>query len=230
MRLFELKGKHGRPPTRAGVAALEWSDDVELPRRDGSTIVIPTQRVEFFPLQKGRQFLVQAWRIGSTYGHHIPHLYFGGTAEAPFLVEIQPRVLTALQEGEDGFYQALKPGVVSDLERRFSSSTVRQGDWFAVPTPTDMGTKLLLDLALELGKERLLTLKTLDREEGVSLGGTRHTICSGWVGLGTQFPGRAVNVTFAEGVLKAPDHEARVLSGPHALFQTAHLVRPQEAD
>lgn len=229
MRLFELAGKHGKLPARAGLARLEWTDRrTNTPRRDGSTIILPLGAdVEFFPLSKRRQFLAHIWR--GEQGHQgwgptpeRAELYFGGTDEQPFLVQLQPEALQSLAQGEDGFFEALKPVDVRLIENAYGQPAVRQGDWFAVPLPLELSLKIMAGVLVATREPETLNLVPTTNG-GTPLNRTRHNLNGGWIGTRGRF-------LFGEGVLKAPDHEDKELSGPHALFQTAYLASPQQAD
>src|SRR3989338_2608130 len=128
MRLFEVEQKFGGLPKKAGVAVLDWKDGE--PTRDGKTINLPAyEEVQFFPLLDGVQLLLQIPR-----GERV-RAFFGGTDEQPFLVELEPSVIVSLRNGEDGFFNAIKPNGAKVLEEAFDTKAVRQGDWFAVPLP-----------------------------------------------------------------------------------------------
>lgn len=214
MRLFELNPL----PKKAGMAVLTWGKG--LPRRQEEKITIPEdEETQYFPLQNGEQFLIL------TPHDHIQRLYFGGTDERPFLVEMEPRVLLTLKQGEKGFYNALKPGGANFCEEKFGTKAVRQGDWFAVPIPLNWGSVHgLFGLFSENMDHKVVTKK----EKGIHIGGTRHLLVEGQ--LVTTSYDRFDCAGIAEGLLRAPDHEDKVLVGPHALFQTQHLKEPQKAD
>lgn len=233
MRVFQAKGEYYNPPKKAGVAILEWSQSVSTPSRDKKVIQLPSAGpVDFYPLLGGSQFLVSVWdkqHEGSVYHNNFrwtQSLYFGGTDEQPFLVQLDPKALDSLMNGEEAFFRALKPQSAATIEQKLGYVAKRQGDWFAVPFPPTTGIKSLLDV---LDNFELIDKSYPDfhlrptNAKGEAIGRTRHMIKNGWVGS-------ISSIVLAEGILTAPDHEDLELSGPHALFQTAHLVNPQKAD
>ncbi len=216
MRLFELE----QLPAKAGVATITWGKG--LPRREEAEITLPeAEETQFFPLQKGAQFLVVASR-GPNYDAR-ERLYFGGTDERPFLVEMNPQVLTSLKKGEAGFYDAIRPEGAQFAEKKFGTKAVRQGDWFAVPLPFKWNSVHgLLGLFTDDHKA------TSAGEKGIRIGGTRHQLIDGQAILLGHNPLRCMII--GEGLLRAPDHADKVLKGPHAFFQTQHLKEPEKAD
>lgn len=219
MRLFEVEQKFGGLPKKAGVAVLDWKGGD--PRRDGKTIKLPaSEEVQFFPLLDGVQFLIQ-----------IPNerrgrVFFGGTDEQPFLVELDPSVVASLRGGEEGFFNSIKPNGAKILEEAFDTKAVRQGDWFAVPLP--LSWKAACGMAALVEHNPMVIEPSNEKEQKVQLRGTRHTLI---VERCIRIGGNQLGCTLVgEGLLKAPDHEDRVLKGPHAFFQTAYLVDPQKAD
>ena len=218
MRLFELNPL----PKRAGMAALSWGKG--LPQRNEEEITLPEdEEVQYFPLQKGEQFLILALHKGDHEVVPSQRLYFGGTDERPFLVEMEPKVLLALKRGEKGFYNALKPEGVEFCEQKFGTKAVRQGDWFAVPIPLKWDSVHGL-LGLFSNDHKIVTKK----EKGIPIGGTRHLLIEGQC---VAFSYHHLGCTIiGEGLLRAPDHEDKILEGPHAFFQMKHLKKPIEAD
>ena len=217
MRLFELNPL----PKKAGVAVLSWGKG--LPRREGEEITLPEdEEVQYFPLRRGEQFLIVALQKGE-YGRQDQRLYFGGTDERPFLVEMQPQVLLAPKKGERGFYDAIKPEGAKFCEEKFGTKAVRQGDWFAVPIPLNWDSVHGL-LGLFSEDHKIVTKK----EKGIPVGGTRHLLIAGQC---VAFAYNHLGCTIiGEGLLRAPDHTDKVLEGPHAFFQTRHLREPTKAD
>ena len=213
MRLFELDSL----PKKAGLATLAW-DDGYMPSRIKEDIYLPKgDDVQYFPIKNGAQFLV-------TIGVQRTRLFFGGTDERPFLVEMNPDVLLGLKNVEKGFYDAIKPEGAKFCEKKFGKESIRQGDWFAVPIPLNFDTAHgLLDLFIQNNK-----FVTKNKNNGISIGGTRHLLIDGQLVVVDQNYLRCTGI--AEGLLRAPDHEDKVLKGPHALFQTRHLVDPKKAD
>lgn len=222
MRLFEVEQKFGGLPKKAGVAVLDWKGGE--PTRDGKTIKLPaSEEVQFFPLLDGVQFLLQ-----------IPgrerasaRAFFGGTDEQPFLVELQPSVVLSLHGGEEGFFNSIKPNGAKVLEEAFDTKAVRQGDWFAVPLQLSWKATCGMTALVEL--EPKVIEPSNEKEREVQLRGTRHNlIVERYISM--RGDNRLGCTLVGEGLLKAPDHKDRVLKGPHALFQTAHLIDPKAAD
>ena len=63
-------------------------------------------------------------------------IFFGGTDEQPFLVQLYQQSLEVLfKEGVKGFYQSLIPKKLLYLAKKFNLEFKRQGDIFAIPFP-----------------------------------------------------------------------------------------------
>ena len=217
MRLFELDSL----PEKAGVATIRWDKGIPL-RKEGEIRLPQDDDVQYFPLQRGAQFLVVV-PVRDDRGRTNPRLFFGGTDERPFLVEMNPDALLGLKKGELGFYDAIKPEGAKFCEEKFGTKAIRQGDWFAVPIPLNWGSVHGL-LGLFFPDHKVVTGK----EKGISIGGTRHLLIDGQ--LVTMPLNRFGCTAIAEGLLRAPDHKDKVLKGPYMLFQTRHLTEPQKAD
>lgn len=217
MRLFELDSL----PKKAGVATLAWNERAQIPSREEEEIRLPhDDNVQYFPLQRGVQFLVA---VPDNNGRQAMRLFFGGTDERPFLVEMNPDALLGLKKGEAGFYDAIKPEGAKYCEEKFGTKTIRQGDWFAVPIP--LNWKDVHGLLGLFCRDHKVVMK---KEKGIPIGGTRHLLVEGQ--LVTTSYNQLGCTGIAEGLLRAPDHEDKMLKGPHALFQTQHLKEPQKAD
>lgn len=166
-------------------------------------------------------------------------MFFGGTDENPFLVELDRSVMSVVQRipecGEDTFYQSLKPQRVKQLEGRLGVPAKRQGDIFAVPvgwTWEQLRTLAhLIDLTVIGGDGT--------KEETMQVFDTRHVLKGRWLEMVTyrvkyQVEYQRVEGTtttlFTEGTLEAPDHSPLVLDGVYVLVQADFLARPREAD
>lgn len=223
MRLFEMK----ELPAKAGLAVLEWDKGISRPERDESTIAAPRNAgVEFFALKEGVQFLLLITAVGSDQRQQ--GVYFGGTDEQPFLVELETEAFRAFIEGgEAGFFAALKPKLIKDIEQTYRGReaaerrTKRQGDIFAHALRWPWKGLILHHLKL-LGTE--LTL----RHAECALFGTRHD----FRGLLGEFklPETAVKALVGEGIVEAPDHSPLELKIPHVLAQASLLRNPKKAD
>jgi hypothetical protein len=221
MRLFEVEQKFGGLPKKAGIAVLDWKGRDAI--RNGGTIVLPNhEEVEFFPLLNGVQFLLKV-----SGRERAQQVFFGGTDEQPFLVELEERVIRSLRDGQDSFFNAIKPVGAKVLEDAFDTKAVRQGDWFAVPLP--LTWKATTGMAALVEYNPIVIEPSNEKERKMQLQETRHNlIVERYIQMRSN--NRLGCKLVAEGLLKAPDHKDRLLRGPHAFFQTAHLVNPQQAD
>ena len=225
MRLFEMK----ELPEKAGLAVLDWDNGVSRPQRDEKTIAVPRNGgVEFFPLKEGAQFLLLISDVGSWQRQGFRSVYFGGTDEQPFLVELEADAFAAFARGgETAFFTALKPKLIKDVEQTYRDQeaalrrTKRQGDIFAHALRWPW-KGLILHHLKQLGTE--VTLKHAD----VALFGTRHDF-RGFIGEFT-LPETGAKALVGEGVVEAPDHSPLELKGPHVLAQTNFLQDPKKAD
>jgi len=212
MRLFELeRTNRGKLPKTAGDAVLKWDEDCKTPSRKDEVITLPAgHSVEMFSLLDGAQFLLD---VDS-------RVFFGGTDERPFLVELDNRIMKHFGGDELQLFNALKPGPVKMLEKSFGVEAKRQGDWFAVPLLMSWDKVVAMLKFFSLFSE-----KYLRHNVKFSLGGTRHIFHgTGYWGLNVAWS------AIGSGVLVAPDHEDLVLKEPHALFQTSYLANPKEAE
>ena len=213
MYIFEMKGKL---PTRADKASLGWDRTQSQPSRDGKTITLPWEDKDFyFPLREGKQFLFASKRRSES-------VWFGGTDEEPFLVEMQRQALDAYVNtsgSEQDFYRALVPERVLEMAQENHESYRRQGDIFA--------TRFCSEPYFEKSISRLAHCKVTEGETRIL--GTRH-----------QGRGRCIifdphatspsNILF-KGVIEAPDHAPlRLEDGFYLLGQTRHIVQPTQAD
>lgn len=211
MRLIEL-GK--QRPKKAGRATLEY-EDCRSPFRRRTHIVIPDKgEVELLQLQENwNQFLAI---VGN-------HIYFGGTDENPFLVEMDSRCLDYLWRGNpEGFYQAIIPQTIAELVKRFGGEYKRQGDIFAWPVPFTW-EEIMKATEIVQGEFANLT-----ESQKTQVFGTRHILVGFGLASSTLLLGKRYQVV--EGVLTAPDHSPKELKGPHILAQTELLHSPKEAD
>lgn len=214
MRLFEMK----TVPKKAGLAIIKFGrkDGVHktLPFRENTDIVLPDDpELEFFPLMNGEQFLLHLVNGED---------WFGGTDERPFLVRLDEEPFQAFrEEGENSFYAALKPKVITEFERTFQVASKRQGDIFAVPIPFTWN---------EIQAASLLCLGTKQEPQSVKsqpMFETRHKL-DGLYGEKILMFGKFFS--FVEGVLEAPDHSSLTLSGIHMIAQAQNLYNPRLAD
>lgn len=210
MYLFEMKKK----PATADKAKLEWdrewSNDRTLPRRDGDVIWMPFHGESlYFPLRGGKQFLVKpATREG---------VWFGGTDEEPFLVEMEVAVLDAyIKSGgsEEAFYKSLIPDEIWKLSHETSVPYKRQGDIFAARFCGEQYFEKRLESVLGVGfKEgdfRLLNTRHIGAGKGVRLTNGR--------------------VLF-KGKVEAVDHAPLDLSDAiYLIGQTKYLINPTHAE
>jgi hypothetical protein len=98
MYLFEMQDL----PKKADKALLEWDNATLIPIREKNRIAMPRNPTNiYYPLQNGRQFLMKTKIAGGG-------VWFGGTDEEPFLVEMNKEVLDFYidSEGkEQSFYR-----------------------------------------------------------------------------------------------------------------------------
>ena len=224
MRLVEF-GK--TLPKKAGVVALKFTKNERVPKRKEAEIVIPDHgEVEFFPLSNGDQFLLA---LGNDEGG----AWFGGTDENPFLSHLSFTSLEVFhKDGEDAFYQWLKPKGVIKLEEGFRVRAKRQGDFFFVPSPLSFEEwEALADC-----NGALRSYCEYKRESSLRLIGTRHVLQGR--ALRTQTisaqDGKwrsarpscydepeiwSHDLFLVSGVVTAPDHKPLELKEPHFVFQ-----------
>lgn len=218
MKLSEMK----RLPKKAGRATLVFID-VNQPNRIQDRILLPKNpEAEFFLLQRRRQFLYREYSQSSL------GIWFGGTDENPFLVQVGKEAFNAFKiRGEKGFYEALKPEVIKAIEKRFNLTSNRQGDIWAAPLPSYSWHKVNFIALLCSGEP---TEPQSIKSE--SIFGTRHRL----TGLYVDPVDKLLRLeefpipVFAEGIIEAPDHTPMKLEGVHVLAQTEYLVNPASAD
>ena len=143
--------------------------------------------------------------------------------ESPFLVRLKPACYhTLIRNGEQAFFEALKPSRIGNVEKIAGQTARRQGDIFSVELPFTLKQ-------LQVAKE------TLDGNIPVpqykvrqfNLFGTRHKAeCE----LTSTESGNERNIVVKEAVLRAPDHCDLELPAIHFLEQAAGLYSPREAD
>lgn len=249
MKLSEFK----ELPKKAGMAEIKWVDTHHRTKADrmlaghdgrvmriGDQIILPADStVEFFPLRDGDQFL---FYDGLNHGASGGRVYFGGTDEKPFLVRMNPQILTTIRlGGEIEFFDRLRPREISRFEQLFGVKAIRQGDWHAVPLPWSWKEitglhELLTRQHLEVqtrSMSEILQYKVDDPEKQgkavIMLNNTRHKLEGKWAEVIINTNGGR-NCIIGEGLLTAPDHKPVELKGPHALYQTECLLTPSQAD
>ncbi len=202
-------------PQKAGIAILEYDDQVTVPERDGSTITLPRKGWSLYQLTPSwDQFLVVEDKEDSAVHDRFDkteyhQAWFGGTDENPFLVQLEVDDWTRIWE-RDEVFNTLIPKGIKRYEKHFGKGkTKRQGDMFCYPAP----------------------LKEYDRDKGHSLFGTRHLL----TGKDVLAESIYSNVDgdqgyFCQGIIQAPDHTDLVLEEIHYVAQTAKLHTPKLAD
>jgi hypothetical protein len=209
-------------PKTAGAAKLQFLPPKELPRgfiasRDKEEIFLMRhESSRFYPLVGGSQFL---FSCEDSQGER--SLYFGGMDESPFLVQLEASTVEHLLDGEEAFFEALKPRWIRNAERESRRKAKRQGDFFAFSSTKDMST--FLKSHMQRGNKA-----TVQIVENMQLEGTRHHLSGLHVAISNRdgsFLGSS-----GEGVIEAPDHAPLKLESPHIIMQALHLVRPEEAD
>lgn len=229
MKPFGIATKH--LPKQAGVAEIKWTEG-GLPRREGTQIALPlTETCEFRPLKNDRQFIYYTPRRQ----YQEAQCWFGGTDEAPFLVELAKPAETAkllvAEKGEAAFYQYLKPSDAKFVEQLFGQEAKRQGDIFAVAVPWSweelQGFAMLLGAAVRGSKPKDGQVRVFETRH-VLQGQCLETVTPQVTSYNERIGER--RMVFGSGILEAPDHAPRILEGVHALFQVEVLARPREAD
>lgn len=215
MRLFEMK----ELPRAFGKARVNYVEGISSPSRENNTINIPHDGyTELFPLRND-QFLL----------HRGSENWFGGTDENPFLVQLSERPFEAFIEGgilgPAHFYSILRWKEIDQLASIVRRNWRRQGDIFAVPL--NMGWKNL-ERCFRVASKEFAAEDCPD----YPVFGTRHVLKGKVVEQNNviRVYGIGTNVV-ASGVIVAPDHSDLNLEDmPHALYQTANLQSPMEAD
>lgn len=218
-------------PRQAGEAVIRWSS-AEGPVRKGPEIVLPLlEGISFIPLQDGQQFLYVYGPKAVNYAR-VSGCWFGGTDENPFLVRLndgdylRQSIRAIEKEGESVFYEALRPEDLGGLEKFTQTTAKRQGDIFALPiSPSWSSLQKEMERCSAMFGAQIVVVKSEKKVE-CPVFGTRHIL------KGTCAEVRADSIvrTFATGALEAPDHSPLGLDNVHALFQSAGLYRPEQAD
>lgn len=205
-------------PKTADKARLEWSYGLGTPQRQGNKIGLPKDKTaRYFSLNGGSQFIID---VGNFSSGNMRRVWFGGTDEEPFLVEMNSAVADYFIENEgsvESFYNRLVPENVLSLSDETGIPYKRQGDIFAAKFCGERYFEdrlaKLMEVRIEQGEMRLL--------------GTRH------VGKGRSLSiinGNGRRMLFT-GVVEAPDHKPMNLSdGLYLIGQTREIVNPAQAD
>jgi len=175
--------------------------------------------LEMFPLKPDfEQFLLLRKPPSGRYWND-GQAWFGGTDEAPFLVQMNPAVYRWAEQ-PDGFYGCLIPPIMLALTRKWGGNYRRQGDIFAFPLPFSW------QHVKEVGDFTRANGMPFEEVNCEHVFGTRHILQGSWGRV--MVAGKVAIV--AEGTITAPDHSPMELKGPHVLDQTAHLFDPKMAD
>jgi hypothetical protein len=215
MHVIEIKREL---PRLADKAKIEWVEETIRPRRDGKTIYLPKNRAGLYsPLREGKQFLVKLNdKYSPTNG-----VWFGGTDEEPFMVEIER---TPFDEywtsgSEQAFYQSLVPRGILEIAEENNIEYKRQGDIFAVKFCSekyfDKNLARIVNCTVKEGETRILRTRHIGIGIGIILSGLNSTS----------------SPLLFKGVIEAPDHAPLNLEdGFYLLEQTRYLVNPAQAD
>ncbi len=222
MRLMEL----GRDrPTKAGKAILDFyptsKDGTNPVTREKNVISIPDfVDLEMFQLESGwKQFLLVAGGHNTSVDNS--EVFFGGTDENPFLVQMDPKVMREyFLGGPPRFYRAIRPRRIEALEEALCRSPRRQGDIFAIHTGYTW--EGLRRAAAIVGEAKV---NVTDRK-AASLFQTRHLLTGQHVLLKIG----GAEMQFASGTVVAPDHADLALTKPYLIEQTEFLYDPPAAD
>lgn len=198
-----------------GDAKIELIDPKSPPRREEQTIFLPKgPGVTLAPILKNTQFILRRERENE--------VWFGGTDERPFLVQLDRRVWGWFESGgEQEIFNALKPSLITDEEQKINRATERQGDIFFLDYGFDW--KHVNSLFSILRGKKLP--KTNPGSHAVF--GTRHVLEGEMCRIETA---DKHIYTFGTGTLKAPDHADRELPTVHLLAQATCLFNPAKAD
>lgn len=224
MKLSEMK-----KPEKAGIVKLQFGykgKKEAVPFRRGNKIVLPDDpSLDFFPLQRGKQFLI----IDSGM------VWFGGTdKQAPFFVAIDSEIVSRVFDerckrlNERAFYRLLKPRIIRDIEKRFGVSHIRQGDLWAVLIP-HLWSDIAFNAFLSFG-----SATRAKSARSFSVFKTHHRLNGYYIDLADC--GADNNDLFgpppffATGIVKAPNHPPMELKGIYVLAQTEWLSSPTESD
>ena len=214
MYVFEMK----KLPTKADKALLEWDSGMNAPERNRANIGLPRNpSAEFYSLRNGNQFL---YRTGN-------RMWFGGTDEEPFLVEMDPKLIGTYvqsQGSDDALYRELVPESILKITSEVSPtrSYRRQGDIFAA--------RFCGEQYFE--KNLSFMVRTSVRRGEFNVLGTRHVgLGTGlWINEESRQGDLRGNVLF-RGVIQAPDHHPLELNDAfYMLGQTRHIINPTNAD
>lgn len=214
-------------PPKAGDATLmprAHHSLMQVAERKENEIYFPGNILSrFYFLKKGEQFLMTYPRNDRSGGSH---LFFGGTDEKPFLVELEFSAFEDLVKGEDAFFQGLKSPVTCEWEGYLGKKAKRQGDWFAIGTTRNFQSWPKFMSEHFYGEEF-----AIESVESQPLNNTRHRLVGLYAHATREKQSRwSGEFIIAEGEIHAPDHEPLALKGPHLLFQADHLLHPQQAD
>jgi len=129
---------------------------------------------DMYKLDDGfRQFL---FHIPSRDSYSGGSVWFGGTDEAPFLVQMQPQVLRLFKDGS--FYQSLVPKLIQRICENAGTEYRRQGDIFAAPIGMSLD-KFESDVRSWFYIKPLVFDEVGKKGGRISIFGTRHGLTSG---------------------------------------------------
>ena len=148
MQIFEMKGQF---PKKAGDAKLVWCryrrtyyeflpNNSPAVERSGSSITLALlgERADFLSLRGGEEFIVE-WQSNWAENPDNPgtEIYYAGSSGGVVFVKRLNRetVRKLITDGEEAFYAALKPKVITALEAIFGLQTKRLGHLYAFPLP-----------------------------------------------------------------------------------------------
>ena len=238
-----------RLPERVGDVLLSFSEEVGGPYLDEVQGIIhlssPDEGTEFFFLDRKTKFLYSlseikgkdvGWSDGQftpNYGARRAQLWFGGMDEAPFLVELDPRLLGVYKSrGAQTFFERLLPQVARFCEKAFKTRSRRQGDIYATPIRLSLSDLMkiwpLLDDNVTKPESHRMRIEVLDTRhmfQGFVLG----EVYKNWDDRRLFDPDLSFGddenfIIVADGVLEAPNHKPLKLKGAHVLSQACHLV------
>lgn len=205
--MAEIANEVKIPRSISGIKLIQ-NGESSTPRREENTIVLPpTEEIDAFSLiAKGKKFLLDC-----DAGY-----FFGGKDEAPFVVQIESEAYSEFrQNGEEAFFDYLKPELIKLIETVFKRKAKRQGEIWAVPLG-QLGTEQASALikAFSGGEEEMVEVEgfIVVFDTGHCLTGKRYDSAD------YSYNDRTVAGLIAEGTLTAPDHKPLELKGPHLLL------------
>lgn len=226
-------------PTRIGSLEIDTANTSFMPFLRGNLLTLPSVVHEVHPLMGGTQYLIRT-SVANMNRQPVGH-YFFGLDDSPFLTAISRRRFEIFkQEGEQAFYEALKPKSIKLMADGSPNPVKRQGDIWAVKVADawkDIGPLVgTLVIAPNCKAKRRLNYQQ-------RLFDSRHELTGDIMqdvfvvidvkpkkrisknGRGASVNIKALPLTLASGVIKAPDHPHLFIEdGVYAIDRTTGQV------